>query len=156
MARSGKKAGKALRSTQDRIGAVRQRLHERAKTVPGPSTNPITNIIIADIALRGGSMLLRKAVEKSLLTPRAEKPADPKAPAKSARRARAKKIANNRSFTQNIVSGTVAKLATRSVPGAIVVGGGLLAKTLYDRAKGAEKPGATGQKLLKKPAEGDD
>ncbi|MEO0032652.1 MAG: hypothetical protein RIS94_2410, partial [Pseudomonadota bacterium] len=40
------------------------------------------------------------------------------------------------SLTQSLVGTAIARLATRSVPGAIVVGGGMLAKTLYDRRKG--------------------
>ena len=35
-----------------------------------------------------------------------------------------------------VVAGIVVmRIATRSVPGALLVGGGLLAKTLYDRSK---------------------
>ncbi len=43
------------------------------------------------------------------------------------------------------------RIATRSVPGAIVVGGGLLAKTLYDRrrAKQAKKPEPADQSIPK-------
>ena len=45
---------------------------------------------------------------------------------------------------QTLVSTALARIATRSVPGAIVIGGGLLAKTLYDRRRGkaAAKKGA--------------
>jgi hypothetical protein len=41
------------------------------------------------------------------------------------------------------------RIATRSVPGAIVVGGGLLAKTLYDRRK-AKRP-AKSKSIKPKP-----
>ena len=45
---------------------------------------------------------------------------------------------------QTLVGTALARIATRSVPGAIVIGGGLLAKTLYDRRRGkaAAKKGA--------------
>lgn len=89
-----------------------------------PSPNPATNLLIADIALRGGSALLRRAVEAGLLG----------ATATTATKAR--KIVKGRSITQSLVGGAIARLATRSVPGALIVGGGLLAKTLYDRKRG--------------------
>ena len=45
-------------------------------------------------------------------------------------------ILKGRSFGETLFHTAIAKVATRSVPGMIVVGGGLLAKTLYDRSKG--------------------
>jgi hypothetical protein len=35
-----------------------------------------------------------------------------------------------------VAGAVIARLTVRSVPGAILVGGGLLAKTLFDRRKG--------------------
>jgi hypothetical protein len=89
----------------------------------GPSPNPRTNLVIADVALRSGSMLARRAVERALLGSRY-----------APRKARA--ILKGRSFTETLLHTAIAKVATRSVPGMIVVGGGILAKTLYDRSKG--------------------
>ena len=40
---------------------------ETAARAPGLSPNPMTNLLIADIALRGGGRLLRHAVETTLL-----------------------------------------------------------------------------------------
>ena len=39
------------------------------------------------------------------------------------------------SLLAGIAGAALVRIATRSVPGAIVVGGGLLAKTLYDRRR---------------------
>lgn len=89
----------------------------------GPSPNPKTNLILADLALRGSGVLVRQAMERGLLGRKY-------APEK------AKEILKGRTFGEAIVGSAIAKIATRSVPGAILVGGGLLAKTLYDRRKG--------------------
>jgi hypothetical protein len=45
------------------------------------------------------------------------------------------KIFKGRALGATIVHRAILRLATRSVPGAILVGGGLLAKTLHDRRK---------------------
>ena len=91
----------------------------------GPSPNPFTNILLATVALRGGSILVRRGLERALLGRRYS-------PEK------AKHIVKGRTMTQSLVSGAAARVATTSVPGAILVGGGLLAKTLYDRRKGVK------------------
>jgi hypothetical protein len=92
------------------------------KNADGPSPNPMTNLVIADIAMRGGGRLLRHAIEKTLLG--AKYTPD-----------KARDIIKGRSLTQTLLGTAIARMATRSVPGAIIVGGGLLAKTLYDRSK---------------------
>lgn len=90
----------------------------------GPSPNPATNLAIADIALRSGSVLARRAVEHALL-------------GRKYSEGHAKSILKGRSLTETLLHGVLARVALRSVPGAIIVGGGLIAKTLYDRSKGA-------------------
>ena len=44
------------------------------------------------------------------------------------------------SLLTGIAGAALVRIATRSVPGAIVVGGGLLAKTLYDRRRRSKRP----------------
>ncbi len=44
-----------------------------------------------------------------------------------------KAAAGKSSLTRKVAGAALMKVATRSVPGAIVVGGAMLAKTLYDR-----------------------
>lgn len=95
------------------------------------SPNPATNLIIADLALRGGGRLLRHAVERSVLGAKYDKHT-------------AEQLVRGRSMTQTLVGTALARIATRSVPGAILVGGGLLAKALFDRRKGRAAARAEG------------
>jgi hypothetical protein len=83
------------------------------------------NRVLADIARKGGSKLLNAAIDTLL-------PVD------------AEKLPPKRKSLLGAVAGSVAvKVATRSVPGAIVVGGAVLAKRLYDKrhAKDSGKAG---------------
>jgi hypothetical protein len=89
----------------------------------GPSPNPKTNLLLADIALRSGATLVRRGLERGLMGQRY-------APDK------ARKILKGRTIGETVAGAVIARLAVRSVPGAILVGGGLLAKTLFDRRKG--------------------
>ncbi|MDE2562303.1 MAG: hypothetical protein KGL48_08660 [Sphingomonadales bacterium] len=119
MAGAGKGGSKA--GTQGaRLARVRAGLRKAREPEPdSAASGPVANIILADIALRGGTMLLRTAVNRGVQAiGGAAKPR----------------------FGQKLVTTTLAKVATRSVPGAIVIGGGLLAKTLYDRARSRKKP----------------
>jgi hypothetical protein len=127
-------AGKAVRRTASKAKAG-------AKDVPPPSPNPMTNLIIADLVLRGGGRLLRNLVERNVL-----KAKYPPATAKS--------IVSGRGMAQTLISTAVARVATRSVPGAILVGGGLLAKALYDRRKGAEAKEKGKQAVARRVAKG--
>jgi len=88
--------------------------------LPAPSPNPMTNLIIADVALRAGAALLRHSVERGVL-------GTTLGPKKAGR------VVKGRTMMQSLVGTAIARIATRSVPGAIIVGGGMLAKTLYDR-----------------------
>ncbi|HKT85868.1 MAG TPA: hypothetical protein VJQ77_07280 [Novosphingobium sp.] len=104
-----------------------------------PSPNPHTNLAIADIALRGSTFLARRAVERVLLGRRY-------APSK------AKAILKGRSMKETVLHTVLARVAMQSVPGAIIIGGGLLAKTLYDRSKARQKK-AEGEARLQEMAE---
>ena len=95
----------------------------------GLSPNPMTNLLITDLLLRGGGRLLKNVVERSVL-------------GASFSSAKAKKIVKGRSMTQTLVGTALARIATKSVPGAIVVGGSVLAKALYER----RRKGASAQK----------
>jgi len=121
MAKSDKVAG-----TVGRAKAFAARLGRKSTpdstSIHGPSPNPETNLAIADIALRGSTILARRAVEQALLgrgyAPR-----------------KAKAILKGRPLTETLLHGALARIALSSVPGAIAVGGGLIAKTLYDRTR---------------------
>lgn len=101
----------------------------------GPSPNLLTNLIMADIALRAGGAIMRRGIERGLLgakyTPQ-----------------KAKDIVKGRTLTQTLVGTALARVATRSVPGAIVVGGAMLAKALHDRSKGRHLAKAEGEVKL--------
>ncbi len=110
-----------------------------AKT-DGPSPNPMTNLLIADLALRGGGQLLRHMVERTMLGAKFS-------PAK------AKNIIGGRSMLQTLLGTAAARIATRSVPGAILVGGGLLAKTLFERSQDKRSTRAKGHREITAQAE---
>jgi hypothetical protein len=71
-------------------------------------------------------------------------------------REQATAIVEGRGLAHTLVSTTVARVATRSVPGALLVGGGLLAKTLYDRSISRRKARRRGRKQLAEQASHED
>ena len=133
--------GEAL-SAPDSTGAESNAVEAEKEVFIGPSPNPKTNLILADLALRGGSILLRQGLERGLL-------------GRKYKHDKAQKILKGRSMGESIMASAIVKVATKSVPGAIVVGGGLLAKTLYDRRK-AKKARGDGEAALEKMAEDGD
>lgn len=84
------------------------------------------NLIVSEIILRALGRLTRQSLEKAV----ARRHYGP---------AKAKAIVEDRSILHTVAAYGVTKLATRSVPGALLVGGGLLAKTLYDRGTAKRK-----------------
>lgn len=112
---------------------------EKLAEVPGISPNPMTNLLLTDLILRGGGQIMRHAVERSLLGTKYPKD-------------KAKNIVKGRSMVQTIVGTALARIATRSVPGAIIVGGGMLAKTLYDRQQGKNAAKAKGARKVHEQA----
>ncbi|MGN3973701.1 hypothetical protein [Tsuneonella sp. SYSU-LHT278] len=111
------------------------------REVMGPSPNPATNLIIHDILLRAGGRLMRTTLEKGLLANRYGKQS-------------AKKMVDNRSVTMALASYAVSRFATRSIPGALIVGTGLAAKTLYDRKQSRRKARRAGDKALRETEDG--
>jgi hypothetical protein len=106
----------------------------------GPSPNPATNLVIADIALRGGGRLLRHLIERSLLS--VKYPSD-----------KAHRIIQGRTMKQTLIGTAAARIATRSVPGALIVGGWLVARALYDRSKSRAEAQAEGERDLQEQAD---
>ena len=120
-----KRAGNSAKSAASSAAAgVASNARKAVKAAPSPSPNPMTNLIIADIALRSGGRLLRHAVERTLLGVRYTPD-------------KAKKIVSGRGMAATLLGTAIARVATRSIPGALLVGGGILAKALYDRSKGS-------------------
>lgn len=124
----GRKGAKALRKGAE---SAEKTAGSTVDAVATPSPNPMTNAVIADIALRAGGALLRRGVETGIL-------------GRSLGDRKAGRVVKGRGMVGTLVSTALARVATRSVPGAIVVGGGLLAKTLYERrhARKAKAKGA--------------
>lgn len=112
----------------------------RPRRVPGISTNPATNLLIADVVLRGLTRLVRRNIEKGML--RAEYEPE-----------EAKRILEGRSLGQKAVQITAARVATRSLPGAVLITGGLLAKAMFDRSQSKRKAAREGRKQLEEQAE---
>jgi len=108
--------------------------------VAGPSSNPATNLIIHDIVMRSGGRLMRHALEKGLLRTRYGTEG-------------AKTLIENRSLPIALASYLVSRVATRSLPGAAIVGGGLIAKTLYDRRRSRKASKRAGDKALRRMAD---
>jgi len=121
------------------LKSARRKAKAATAKADGISPNPMTNLLIADLALRGGGQLLRHAIERTVLG--AKYTPD-----------KAKKIVKGRSMVQTLIGTAAARIATRSVPGAIVVGGGLLAKALYDRREGKRAARNSGTRAIETQA----
>jgi len=112
----------------------------RLRRVPGISTNPATNLLIADVVLRGLTRLVRRNIEKSMLRAQYE-PEE------------AKRILNGRSIGQTITNHAASRIATRSLPGAVLITGGLLAKAMFDRSQSKRKALKEGSQELEEQAD---
>jgi hypothetical protein len=112
--------------------------------VPGPSSNPATNLLIIDVAVRGVSMIVGRGMEKALLRTRYN-------PGKAA------DIVKGRPLWQSMAATGAARMATRSVPGFLLVTGGLLAKAVFDRSLGRREAVRRGERdLADQAAQADD
>ena len=123
----------------DRLEDAADLVNRRKHTVPGPSTNPATNLIIHDIALRSAGRLSRLAVEKAIL-------------GRQYGTRFAKDAVENRSVVQTLAAYGVTKVATRSIPGALLVGTGLALKVLFDRSQSKRQARRQGDRALRKQA----
>ncbi|MFC4257160.1 hypothetical protein GRI97_16210 [Altererythrobacter xixiisoli] len=90
--------------------------------VPGLSPNPATNLLIATVAMRGASMLMRRGMERGLLRSRYEPSI-------------AEDIIKGRTLGQTVIATTVARVATGSIPGMVAVTGALFLKAAYERGR---------------------
>ena len=127
------------RRKSSKIATAADATKAKLAKVDGPSPNPMTNLILTDLLLRGGGQIMRHAVETSLLKAKYDK-------------TKARKIIAGRSLTQTLVATAVARIATRSVPGMILVGGGTLAKLLYDRSRDKREARAEGRRAIAEQA----
>ena len=110
---------------------------DAAEPPAAAAAETVAQSIIATVALRTGNALLKQSVERGIL---GRAPGVVKAAATAAAGIKLPKAARpKRSLGTRIAMAAATRIATRSVPGAIVVGGALLAKTLYDH-KHPKKP----------------
>ena len=128
-----KKMGRSLPSGE----LATQRPRDRTEHVAGLSPNPATNLLAADIAMRIASQAMRHLAEKGMLSRRYGKGG-------------ADAIVSKRSLSASLAGYALTRVATRSVPGAVLVGGGLLAKTLFDRTRSKKASRRAGDKTLAK------
>ena len=99
---------------------------EKAPIIPGPSSNSATNLAIAEVLMGGVSRLMRQSMRQEMLS-------------KTHDRETAREMATSRSLLSGLAIYGASRLATRSVPGALLVAGGLALKTLYDRGGERQK-----------------
>ncbi|NVE95958.1 hypothetical protein [Altererythrobacter lutimaris] len=95
---------------------------KKPETIPGPSTDPATNLMIADVVIRSISGVAREAAKKTLARKRFD-------------RDRADQLVSRGSIGKTLLLYGASKIASRSLPGAVFVGGALLAKSALDRKK---------------------
>ena len=92
-----------------------------SETPAGPERQS-TGKIVADIALREGVSVARGALDRRLK-------------AQGYSKKEIDRIVAGQGFGTRFAAAALARLATRSVPGALAVGGGLIAKALFDRRR---------------------
>lgn len=118
---------------------ARTRTKNALAKIPGPSTNPATNLLILDVAMRGASLVAGRAMERALLRTRYQ-------------REKAHDIVKGRSMLKSLTATGVARIATRSVPGFLLVTGGLLAKAVIDRSLSRREAVRQGERQLAEQA----
>ena len=123
-----------------RSKVARGQARARGKPVPGLSPNPVSNLIMANAIVRTGSILFRQAVEKRMLRGRYGDDA-------------AESIVANKGLGPTLAGLALSRVASRSSTGAVVVGGGMLAKTLYDRRQARKSQAKGDAELLERAAE---
>jgi hypothetical protein len=112
--------------------------------VPGPSSNPATNLVILDIAMRGASLIASRGVQRALLRTRYQ-------------REKARDIVEGRTMLASLAATGAARIATRSVPGFLLVAGGLFAKAVIDRSLSRRESSRRGERqLAEQAAQADD
>lgn len=119
---------------------------EKETPPAAPAASPLTTLILTDIALSAGrALLVRSAAGKGV----AGRMFGRALPARGAGG-----LIKAPSLTGSLVGTAIARVATRSVPGAIVVGGGLVAKALYDRRKARHARAAAKASAKRLPPKG--
>ncbi len=117
MAQRNSRAGKSRRNEDERSAGGE---------LDQPRRNPASDLLMADIIIRAGSYMVRSIVERSLLKGKYDEET-------------ARRIVANQPTSQKLASIAIAKLASKSIPGAALIGTGLVARKLYARGKARRK-----------------
>ena len=139
----------SIKQLPARLNASGRRAAQRAaaktrkgiQKVPGPSPNAATNLMIAEIAVASAGRIARRSMEKGLLKAKFE-------------REQAVAIVEGRGMAHTMITAAIARVATRSLPGALLVGGGLFAKILFDRTVSRGKSRRRGDREIAHRVEG--
>ena len=126
-------------SVRSRTRRIKGKTKQALAKIPGPSTNPATNLIILDVAMRGAALVASRGVQRALLRTRYQ-------------REKASDIVKGRSMIAALAATSAARVATRSVPGFLLVTGGLLAKAAFDRGMSKRKSRREGERQLAEQA----
>ncbi len=94
----------------------------------GLLASPLIAAVLSDVVMKAGKRLLDQAIG-------ATAPVADAAASKAAAALPKSKRSKAKGAIGVMASGAAMKLASRSIPGALLVGGGVIAKTLYDRRK---------------------
>ncbi|MEM6584236.1 MAG: hypothetical protein AAF692_00610 [Pseudomonadota bacterium] len=106
-----------------------------------PSPEATTNLLIADIVVRGASRLFRDSVERRVAKASAQDEGEAEA------------LLDGKTLIKSLAIYGASKLATRSPVGLGLVAGGLAVKTLYDRGKARQRREALADQAAPKEAE---
>jgi len=132
--------GRMKRASRKALTRLRGSRVDHSEQVPGPSPDPHTNLIIADVVMRMGSYVMRRSIERGLLKDRYGKRV-------------ARDIVANRSIARTLASAAIARVATGSLPGAAVVTTGMAAKLLLDRSRHRQVARSKGDANILKQAD---
>ncbi|BBC74330.1 conserved hypothetical protein [Altererythrobacter sp. B11] len=121
------------------LGKARSGISKGIQKVQGPSPNPATNILIADVAMRSAMIVFRRSVERALLRARY----DPET---------AREIVDGKPRMRSLATAVVAREATKSKAGMLLVGGAMLAKVAFDRGRNRRNAERDGRRQLAKQA----
>ena len=138
----------SIKQLPAKLGSSGRRAAQRAaaktrkglQKVPGPSPNAATNLMIAEIAVASAGRIARRSMEKGLLKAKFD-------------REQAVAIVEGRGMAHTMITAAIARVATRSLPGALLVGGGLFAKVVFDRSLSRRKSRRRGDEEIERRAE---
>ena len=126
----------------ERLSDIAHEQVDGGTSVVGPSPNPATNILLAEIVLRVLGRIARESTQKAMLGRRYGAQF-------------AKDTVKNKSLIHTLTAYGATKMAARSVPGAIVLGTVAGGKLLFDLSRNRRQARRDGEKFLADQADAD-